>query len=141
MKKPPSKVAQNNSNPLLFSLLPELPKRPKQKNSCSKMWPIDQLYMELGLFHLATIDLCCFWFFPDDILLLDQTAVKFFKSIRSQPKVIVYFTNYLIEQQSLNFSHIFCLNNNGILLPKLFWPTVRKNCSSDRENFQKFWDH
>ena len=22
---------------------------------------------------------------------------------------------------------------NGILLPKLFWPTVRKNCSSDRE--------
>ena len=24
-----------------FSLLPWLPKRPKQKNSCSKMWPID----------------------------------------------------------------------------------------------------
>ena len=22
---------------------------------------------------------------------------------------------------------------NGILLPKLFWPTVRKNCSSDWE--------
>ena len=22
---------------------------------------------------------------------------------------------------------------NGILLPKLFWPTVRKNCSSDQE--------
>ena len=40
---------------------------------------------------------------------------------------------------------------NGILLPKLFWPTVRKNCSSDREKllkfeaegreFPKFWDH
>ena len=28
---------------------------------------------------------------------------------------------------------------NGILLPKLFWPTVRKNCSSDREKlFAKF---
>ena len=26
---------------------------------------------------------------------------------------------------------------NGILLPKLFWPTVRKNCSSDREKFLK----
>ena len=26
---------------------------------------------------------------------------------------------------------------NGILLPKLFWPTVRKYCSSDRENFFK----
>ena len=40
---------------------------------------------------------------------------------------------------------------NGILLPKLFWPTVRKNCSSNREKllkfeaegreFVKFWDH
>ena len=28
--------------------LPWLPKRPKQKNSCSKIWPIDRLYIELG---------------------------------------------------------------------------------------------
>ena len=28
--------------------------------------------------------------------------------------------------------------NNGILLPKLFWPTVRKNCSSDQEKLLKF---
>ena len=28
--------------------------------------------------------------------------------------------------------------NNGILLPKMFWPTVRKNCSSDREKLLKF---
>ena len=28
--------------------------------------------------------------------------------------------------------------NNGILLPKLFWPTARKNCSSDREKLLKF---
>ena len=48
LKKPTSKVAQNNSNRLFFSLLPELPNQPKQKNSCSKMWPIDQLYIELG---------------------------------------------------------------------------------------------
>ena len=27
---------------------------------------------------------------------------------------------------------------NGILLPKLFWPTVRKNCSSDREKLLNF---
>ena len=32
-----------------FPLLPWLPKRPKQKNSYSKMWLIDQLYIELGL--------------------------------------------------------------------------------------------
>ena len=28
--------------------------------------------------------------------------------------------------------------NNGILLPKLFWPTVRKNSSSDWEKVLKF---
>ena len=28
--------------------------------------------------------------------------------------------------------------NNGILLPKLFRPTVRKDCSSDREKLLKF---
>ena len=27
---------------------------------------------------------------------------------------------------------------NGILLPKLFWPTVRKNCSRDLEKLLKF---
>ena len=27
---------------------------------------------------------------------------------------------------------------NGILLPKLFRPTVRKNCSSDQEKLLKF---
>ena len=40
---------------------------------------------------------------------------------------------------------------NGILFQKLFWHTVRRNCSSDWENFwnsrlraenlRKFWDH
>ena len=29
-------------------------------------------------------------------------------------------------------------SGNGILLPKLFWPTVRKNCFSDREKLLKF---
>ena len=27
--------------------------------------------------------------------------------------------------------------NNGILLPKLFWPSARKKCSSDREKLLK----
>ena len=26
----------------------------------------------------------------------------------------------------------------GILLPKLFWPTVRKNCSRDQKKYLKF---
>ena len=29
-------------------------------------------------------------------------------------------------------------DRNGILLPKLFWPTVRKNYSSDRKTLLKF---
>ena len=33
---------------------------------------------------------------------------------------------------------LFKLFANGILLPKLFRPTVRKNCSSDREKLLKF---
>ena len=32
------------------------------------------------------------------------------------------------------------LSGNGILLPKLFWPTVRKNCSSDRKKLLIFED-
>ena len=30
------------------------------------------------------------------------------------------------------------MNGNGILVPKLFWPTVRKICSNDREKRLKF---
>ena len=29
-------------------------------------------------------------------------------------------------------------DKNGILLPKLFWSTVRKNCSTDQEKVLKF---
>ena len=35
-------------------------------------------------------------------------------------------------------SKIFQRVFNGILLPKFFWPTVRKNCSRDREKLLKF---
>ena len=35
-----------------------------------------------------------------------------------------------------NFMYLMELNL-GILLPKLFWPTVRKNCSSDQEKLLK----
>ena len=53
LKKAPLKVAQNFLNPLSFPLLPAQPKWPKQKKSCSKMWPIDQLYIELGPHHIS----------------------------------------------------------------------------------------
>ena len=53
----------------------------------------------------------------------------------------------LFNTQSPSDRHIFWYflahsyfesKNNGILLPKLFWPTVRKKCSSDREKLLKF---
>jgi hypothetical protein len=40
-------------------------------------------------------------------------------------------------EQCLSFSQ-FVMFGNGILLPKLFWATVRKNCSSDWEKLLKF---
>ena len=54
-----------------------------------------------------------------------------------------------IQNQSVNFKikhsgkwyasqDFFFFGISGILLPKLFWPTVRKNCSSDREKLLKF---
>ena len=30
------------------------------------------------------------------------------------------------------------MEKNGILLPKLFWPSVRKKCSCDREKLLEF---
>ena len=40
-------------------------------------------------------------------------------------------TGYLI-------SNVNRQSKSGILLPKLFWPTVRKNCSIDGETLLKF---
>ena len=34
---------------------------------------------------------------------------------------------------------IQCISN-GILFPKLFWPSMRKDCFSDREKLLKFMD-
>ena len=31
-----------------------------------------------------------------------------------------------------------CYNWTGTLFPKLFWPTMRKNCSNDQEKLLKF---
>ena len=42
------------------------------------------------------------------------------------------------QEKIVKSLNIFDLARNGILLPKLFWPTVRKNCSSDREKPLKF---
>ena len=70
--------------------------------------------------------------------------------------LFMYITQGVLIQGAYNFFnfktiHFIFSSGNGILLPKLFWPTVRKNCFSDWEKlwilrlkaeyFQKFWDH
>ena len=56
-------------------------------------------------------------------------------------------TKYLKKDQAKNISSriffkwkwlVIYIAEFSILLPKLFWPTVRKNCSSDREKLLKF---
>ena len=63
---------------------------------------------------------------------------------------LIHFNNYNIGKTNLD-SKPWSKVRNGILPPKLFWPTARKKKSSDREkllilrlkakNLQNFWDH
>ena len=43
----------------------------------------------------------------------------------------VFPPNLVLGGRKIIFDNCF---KNGILLAKFFWPSVRKNCSSDREN-------
>ena len=52
------------------------------------------------------------------------------------PKKTFFVTNVSIKA-FIYVTGNYCNALNGILLPKLFWPTVRKNCSSDREKVAK----
>ena len=45
--------------------------------------------------------------------------------------------DFIVKRQENFLVYVACWEN-GILLPKLFWPTMRKNCSSDREKLLKF---
>ena len=46
VEKTPSEVAKLQL--IFFPYCRELPKKPKQKSSCSKMWLIDELNIKLG---------------------------------------------------------------------------------------------
>ena len=48
-----------------------------------------------------------------------------------------YFVYLYKDEQKKTSSWTILSNEYGILLPKLFWPTVRKNCSGDREKLLK----
>ena len=71
-----------------------------------------------------------------------------FVNARSQhgQGVVHQIVSPISNSESTNFCNEYLLWSsfstgklrNSILLPKLFWPTVRKNCSSDREKLLKF---
>ena len=53
--------------------------------------------------------------------------------------MLTFFETFYFVKMGPNFVSSSLLHfKNGILLPKLFRPTVRKNCSSDREKLLKF---
>ena len=54
-------------------------------------------------------------------------------------KAAAAFINHTLNDRLDNMPDFFSWKHpDGILLPKLFWPNVKKNCSSDLENFLKF---
>ena len=59
-------------------------------------------------------------------------------SKRSVSKKDIFVVSYEIKTKQLGKPDKKLQNKTGILLEKLFWPTVRKNCSSDREKLLKF---
>ena len=61
----------------------------------------------------------------------DGTSSKDFKTTKNKEQVLDAFSDFSSASSSIVVS-------DGILLPKLFWPTVRKNYISDREKTLKF---
>ena len=49
LEKPPSKVAYLSRILVVSEIFHNTAQQPKWQNSCSKMWPIEQLYIELGV--------------------------------------------------------------------------------------------
>ena len=62
----------------------------------------------------------------------DKWTLKWWWTIVHIERVMQKAEFFLLNKQK------FCEIGNGILLPKLFWPTVRKNCSSYKEKLLKF---
>ena len=73
--------------------------------------------------------------------------IIFFKRLK-----VVHFQNHpffhQLDQNMVKDLKGLSNGNLGILLPKLLWPTVRRNCSSDQDmilkfeaEMLKFWDH
>ena len=72
---------------------------------------------------------------------LEQKEKGTFHILRKHLYSIKFYltTYFFIKMFFFSFVKTWYLpiGNIGILLPKLFWPNVRKNCSSDQEKLMK----
>ena len=103
---PKYKVATKYSS-WFFCKCPELPKWPKQKNSCSEMWLIGQLYIKLGWWAgiYSNCCLCC------SIFLL--VASNTFLGVGTQGDMFTQI--YLISHPlSCSCSHFFLCPGSAI---------------------------
>ena len=111
IEKTPLKVAQKIH---FFPYCPELPNWPKQKNSCSKLWLIDQMYIKLGISLLLwawvprfrgqdTVDVC-----------LHQTQYQFSQFIGNNSKIHKWkkscyrLSKLLVQFNRLDIDLYFC---------------------------------
>ena len=89
-----------------------------------------KLLVFLGHFKLYSSLLlhCCIFYIVGKWWLISSTPTKLIIGAQDQKVMLICPKVFSVAFQNIN----------GILLPKLFWPTVRKNCSSDREKLLKF---
>ena len=145
MKKLPSKVAHNRPN-LFFQYCQLAQNQPK----CHFLFHKNPSLRDFYILTLAVP----YDFFQNNSNVRTLFGIKlrgahlkiYLRAIfMKQPNIITYI-NIIIERKL-----IVDASRNGILLPKLFWPTVRKivlvieknfwNSRLKAENLQKFWDH
>ena len=123
VENPPSKVAQKNSNPICFSLLPWFPKRPKQKNSCSKMWLIDQLYIELGIWPFF-----CFggqnWRPDTEILWIQLNALTFIHFLLKEHQMELKKLQLILL---LRATVVYIFVNSQDLERSIIWSSKKSN--------------
>ena len=70
---------------------------------------------------------------PEFKLRREQMFACLHVSHKKQPELFCFVTRAILTCCVSYSAGTVKYIRNGILLPKLFWPTVRKNCPSDRE--------
>ena len=108
-------------------------------SSCSSKHKLKEPKWIFVMFHLIT----------EKLTSSNKTISSF--SISNCPSKCPIRYTWKSQKKIPKGQFVFSVTNSSILLSKLFWPTVRKNCSSDRErllkleaecrNLHNFWVH